>query len=94
VVVLGFISLNAIYINIIIPQKTIYRLEAQFQEMSRFEPEILVMGQSHAANAANPMLIPDSFNYADPGEDYEQTYYKTRKLMEEKNPASIFILTY
>ncbi len=98
VFVLAFLILlfliDILYIGLVLPQKHFYKSEAQFRQNSDDGLKILFAGDSHPSWAVNPQYIKNSFNYAVPTETYEQTYYKMRKVLNEKNSIEVLALPY
>lgn len=84
-----FFLINVSYNNLIIKNKSIYINEIQYSQSSNFN--ILIMGDSHAAYGLNPTFINNSFNFANPLESYDQTFFKLKKIIFEKNISIILI---
>ncbi len=72
---------SRLFDRIILHDSLILRTERQFQA---FEDPLyyLFCGTSHVKNSINPDIIPNSFNYTYMGENYVQTYYKLKYLLE------------
>lgn len=81
--------LNSLYINHIEKDKIIVRKELEWQEykknLSDSSLDYAFFGDSHTVNGLNPEYIDNSFNFASSGEDYIETYYKIRKIIEKDN---------
>ena len=81
------ILLNQCYILKIEKNKRIYRVEAEWQEYKKMLPnstlDYAFFGDSHIVDALNPIYINNSFNFGSAGEDYIETYYKIRKIIEK-----------
>lgn len=82
-----FLLLNQFYINKIENKKLIHRREIEWQNYLNTLPDKTLnyafFGDSHAGDAINPEYIPNSFNFANGGEDYTETYFKIIKLLEK-----------
>jgi hypothetical protein len=79
--------LNLFYIKVIGEKKLILKEDAEWQMYKNKLPnanlEYAILGDSHARNGANPLFINNSFNFAVGYEDYTETYYKIKKIMEK-----------
>lgn len=81
--------LNYFYIVTVEPDRQINRKEAQWQEYKKTLPNGTLdygfFGDSHTGLSLNPQLISNnSFNFAGNGEDYTETYYKLKKIVEDE----------
>ncbi len=80
--------LNHFYI-LMSQDKLIYRKEFEWQQYKKNLPanalSYAFFGDSHTANDVNPEYINNSFNFATYSEDYIETYYKIKKLLEKDN---------
>lgn len=56
-------------------------MDKQFDEYNE-KLEYLAMGNSH--NCINTHILPNSFNYGSPSENFIQSYYKLKSIIEEK----------
>ncbi|MCU0370640.1 MAG: hypothetical protein MUC31_04445 [Bacteroidales bacterium] len=64
-------------------------MDEQFEEFdSTFT--YLAMGNSH--NSINTRILPNSFNYGSPGENYIRTYYKLRYILEQTGRKPEYLL--
>jgi hypothetical protein len=72
---------NAAYLAIVTP-KTVFEITEQ--QFAQQVPDInmLFLGDSHVKDGLDPRVIAESFNFASPGENYLQTYWKLRHLLE------------
>ena len=81
--------LNSWYIREIEIKKQIYRQEIQWQEYKETLPnntlDYAIFGDSHTRDALNPKYIKNSFNFASSGEDYRETYFRVKKLVDDVN---------
>jgi len=50
----------------------------------------LAMGNSH--NSINTRILPNSFNYGSPGENYIRTYYKLKYILEKSGKKPEYLL--
>lgn len=91
IIVLLVLTINYIYVNQILNQKTILRSELQYDE-KKGNIEILFMGDSHPANAVNTSYFENGFNFAGLSESYDQTYYKFRKAVKDNPNLKIVVL--
>jgi len=82
-----FLLLNQFYINNIIEKRLIYQKEKEWQgqlkTMGDKHLDYAFFGDSHVRSAMNPAYIPNSFNFANIGEDYIETYFQIKKLLEK-----------
>ena len=82
-VVLGvvFLLVNIGYYQLVLSNTVLERSYEDF--FGSYEGvRVLFMGDSHPKRGVNPEMIPGSFNFADVGENYIQTYYKLRGVLE------------
>ena len=91
IVALIVLTMNYIYVTIILNQKTILRSELQYEE-NLGEIEILFMGDSHPANAINTSYFENSFNFAGLSESYDQTYFKFRKTVKDNPNLKVVVI--
>ncbi len=75
---------NAAYLAIVTPQTVFELTERQFAQQVP-NVSVLFMGDSHVKDGLDPRVIPESFNFASPGENYLQTYWKLRHLLERED---------
>jgi hypothetical protein len=64
------------------------------REFSKYQDtlDFLFMGDSHIQNAVNPGYLQNAYNYASSYENYAQSYFKLKKLIEKNiKPAYIII---
>ncbi|MBU0580124.1 MAG: hypothetical protein KKA19_03015, partial [Candidatus Margulisbacteria bacterium] len=63
------------------------RKEAEWQEyknhLNNNTLNYAFFGDSHTLNGLNPKYLNNSFNFGFPGEEYTETYYKIRKIIEK-----------
>ena len=85
------LTINFIYVKIILNQKTILRGEIQYEDM-KGDIEILFMGDSHPANAVNTSYFDNSFNFAELSESYDQTYFKFRKSVKDNPNLKVVVI--
>lgn len=66
------------------PTKVRVPLKAREQALlrERDNVRILFLGSSHVEKAVDSTMIPGAFNYSRGGEQYIQTYYKVKRLIE------------
>jgi hypothetical protein len=81
--------LNSIYINIIQKNEMNSRQEAEWQKYKNTLPNNTLhyafFGDSPVQNGLNPNYINNSFNFAIGGENYVETYYKIKKILEKED---------
>ncbi|MCF8372385.1 MAG: hypothetical protein K9H64_12225 [Bacteroidales bacterium] len=58
------------------------RKEKQFEEYHG-KLKYLFLGDSHSQNTIDPSLIPNSFNFSSANENYIQTYFKLKGIVNE-----------
>ncbi len=89
------IGLNALYLQAVVPKKIIHRQESQWQEYRQKNQNTLdyaIFGDSHVRNGLAAPLIENSFNFATGGENYVETYYKIKKLLDEEVKIQAIII--
>lgn len=93
IIILSFFILliNTLYIKTVISDKMILRQDELF-EKNKNNIEILFMGDSHGNCSVNPEYIENSFNFSTVGENYEQTYYKFRNIINEVPKLSTIVI--
>ncbi len=64
-------------------------MDEQFAELDD-TLTFLTMGNSH--NCINTHILPHSFNYGSPGENYIKTYYKLKYVLEQSGKKPEFLL--
>ncbi len=79
-----FFSINMCYENFVLKKTLLAKTDAQFIDANKEGINILFLGASHTKRGINPLLIPNSFNYASADENYAETYYKLKTLIEKK----------
>ena len=62
-----------------------------FKEINKI-PRFLIVGDSHILFSVNPDYFHNSFNYAGGNENYIQTYYKLKDIVEKQKKIPEFIL--
>jgi len=90
-IVFVFLVCNQLYIDRIIPDRSLMRTDLQFKNY-KDRIRLLVLGDSFPASAVNPEFLPNSFNLACSAETYEQTYLKMRKVLNEKNSVRVILM--
>ena len=79
------ITINFLYINLILKEKTFYRKEIIYQDyisnITDKKLDYIFFGDSHTFHAINPEFIPNSYNYGTGAENYIKTFYKLRKVI-------------
>lgn len=83
--------LNSYFLKLVLAQTAVQRSDNQFKEYAS-STKILFLGDSHSRNAIDPELIPHSFNYAFSGENYIQTYYKLKYVLDNNKDIKAVIL--
>lgn len=83
------ILLNQIFINLVLNKEIVYRTENIYNNFIS-NPEnrnisYAFFGDSHTENAINPIYINNSYNFALGAENYIETYYKIKKIVEKDN---------
>ena len=90
-----FLIINHLYVITILERQRLPRNQQQFIEYkTNNDLKIVVLGDSLASFAINPAYLNNSFNLATPAENLEQTYYKTKWLIENEPGIEIYILQY
>lgn len=81
--------LNSIYINAIGKNKLQIRKKLEWQEhkktLDNATLDYAFWGDSHTTSGLNPEYIKNSFNFGNPGENYVETYFKIKSLIEKDN---------
>ena len=81
--------LNSIYINTIEKNKLEIRKKLEWQEhkktLSDTTLDCAFWGDSHTMSGLNPEYIKNSFNFGNDGENYIETYFKIKNLIEKEN---------
>jgi hypothetical protein len=88
--ILLLIIINYAYIKTVSENREVYKKEIVYGKHIAMYDHIsyLFMGDSHVASDVNPAFIDNkSFNYAIPSENYVQSYYKLRKVVEKDGVA-------
>jgi len=75
------VAANLAYLAIVTPQNVFEITERQLAEQAP-DVQVLFMGDSHVKDGLDPRIIAGSFNAASPGENYLQTYWKLRHLLQ------------
>jgi hypothetical protein len=73
--------LNILYFIWVVPETVLGRSDKQFEDRDR-DSDIIFFGDSHVLSGINPKYIDKSFNFASTGENYFQTYYKLKGILE------------
>lgn len=85
------IVVNIIYYTSELQYTILERTEKQLFALKN-EIQILFLGDSHVLLGADPAHIKNSFNYASGGENYIQTYYKLKNLVDQGFVPPIIVL--
>jgi len=96
-VLIGILLLiiNHLYVITILERQRLPRNQQQFIEYkSNNDLKIIILGDSLASFAINPAYLNNSFNLATPAENLEQTYYKTKWLIENEPGIEVYVLQY
>ncbi len=72
---------NALYFAWVVPETVIGKTDKQFEDRDG-NFDIIFFGDSHVLSGIDPQYINGSFNFASTGENYFQTYYKVKKILE------------
>jgi hypothetical protein len=83
-------AINSIYAKFIIKKQQYYRQISSYEEYIKGLPapkkiNYAFFGDSHARNGVNPSVIGNSFNFGTSAENYIETYYKLKKIIEVDN---------
>jgi len=86
------LALNELYKSFLRNNYFSYEKDRQFRNYTG-KLEYLLMGDSHIQNGINPEFLENSFNYAGAWENYVQTYYKLKNIVEEQKriPENIIL---
>src|SRR3990170_2279188 len=77
-------SVNFLYMKTVYEKKMSFRNLLSYRELKADESlDFAFFGDSHTINAANPLYINNSFNFAVGAEDYGETYFKARKILHD-----------
>lgn len=82
VLVILIMALNYTYYKTELQYTILARTEKQLLDL-RDDINILFLGDSHILLGVDPAQIKHSFNYASGGENYIQTYYKLKNLIDK-----------
>lgn len=77
------IFLNHLYIKLVPRLGAIYSDYIKNPENRNID--FAFFGDSHIQHALNPAIIPFSFNFGNSGDDYTETYFKLKKILEKDN---------
>jgi len=92
--------INAFFIQTVYNIKNPVRNYQQFVAMDKADLAVLFFGDSHPARGINPGQInpparqggvSQSFNFAVPSENYEQTFYKVRMIINKYPAVEVFV---
>ena len=85
-------AFNRYFKQYVIKNQDIFRKDIQFDNYND-TLKYLLMGDSHIQNGINPLIFRKSFNFSSANENYIQTYYKLKAIIEKKNriPEYIFL---
>lgn len=73
--------LNVLYLNFVAPETVIGKSDKQFEDRNG-NFDVIFFGDSHVLSGIDPKYIDKSFNFASTGENYFQTYYKLKGILE------------
>lgn len=76
--------LGRVYSKIIMSNSLVNRVEKDFYDYEQNIP-FLIMGDSHSQAALNPDVIGTAFNFSSAGENYMQSYYKLKHILEHQS---------
>lgn len=82
---------NLYFCSFIMSDSLLNRAEHQLKANLK-NTKIIAFGDSHPTRAFNPMIVKNSFNYGSHGENYVQTYYKLKKLLEKENNIELVLI--
>lgn len=81
-----FIALNGLlshaYAAAILSHNLLMRVDKQYEQLDT-DVRILILGDSHSGRGIDPDLIGGAFNFSSYGENYTQTYFKLRRLLND-----------
>ena len=78
---LGSYGLSKVYTRIIMAHSICNRVDREFYRYDG-RLEYLVMGDSHSQYGINPRVIGHAFNFSTAGENYVQTFFKLRFILD------------
>ena len=86
------LALNWAYEHFVLSNLIQMRSQEQYDEYGA-AATIIAMGDSHPSMAFSPTQLPGTFNFATPGENYLQTYYKLKAVcQDDRNQVSTVLL--
>lgn len=95
IAIILLLALNLFYTDVVLKEKDLYRKHVEYVEYKKnYNIRVLAFGDSIPTNDFNPIYIKDSFNIATPGENFEQTYYKVKWVIENELEVDIFVIEY
>jgi len=71
---------STVFSNVIMANYQLKRQDTEFYS-SHSDLQYLIMGDSHSGAGLNPDIIENAYNFASPGENYIQTYYKLKYVL-------------
>ena len=83
--------LDNLYKSIVTDSSIEGRKDVQFDNY-KDTLKYLLLGDSHIQNAIDPRILKNSFNYSSANENYIQTYYKLKSVVEDKNKIPEYIV--
>ncbi len=86
--ILSFCALLLLYFGI---TGTVNLLIIRFSNLPIGETHILIMGDSHPEKAFDPALLRSASNLAQSTEPFPVTYWKLRRVLEERKIDTVFI---
>ena len=80
------LAINYVYVNFIIMKQQYYRQNLSYEKYIDELPSpqkinYAFFGDSHARNGVNPNIVSGSFNFGTSAENYIETYYKLKKII-------------
>lgn len=81
------ININCLYLKTIENQKQVYKSQNEYLKLNNIK--YVFFGDSHTRNSINPKFINNTFNFGTGDEDYVETYYKFKKIIEENKNIKI-----
>lgn len=85
IIVILIFSLNTAYLNFLNNNSKVSLVYASYKEHTRNSSiiDIAFFGDSHPKEAANPIYINNSFNFASGAGNYFQIYYNLKSILED-----------
>lgn len=80
------VVVNWAYIRFVFSKEQIYRQRVQYEQFVAELPSRAIsyafFGDSHTRNAIDPRMIPGAFNFGTSAENYIETYYQLRRILD------------